>query len=112
MDMITAVATSKSSMSRNCRPSAPGGPTDCQVAPLSVVRSTLPASAAPAPCQPLAHAALSLTAETPRNLAVASVGVGVNCHAHPLPTAPPSLPAETPRNLAVASVGVGVNCHA
>ena len=78
--MITAVFASNASMSRNWRPNAPGGPTDCQEAPLLVVRSTLPSSAAPAPCQPLTQAVRSLTADAPRNLAVASVGVGVSCH--------------------------------
>ena len=79
IDMITAVSASNASMSRNWRPSAPGGPTDCQEAPRFVVLNTLPARAAPVPCQPLTHAVCSLTAEAPRNLAVASVGVGVSC---------------------------------
>ena len=50
----------------------PGGPTDCQVAPRSVVRRTVPRL-------PLAQATFSLTAESPRRLAVEPVGV--TCHA-------------------------------
>src|SRR5687767_14433165 len=56
------------SMSRNCSVSVPGGPTDCQVAPRSVVRRTVPAL-------PLAQATFALTAESPRRLAVEPVGV-------------------------------------
>ena len=48
----------------------PGGPTYCQVAPRSVVRSTTPPS-----LSPLAQTTLALTAEIPRRLAVDPVGV-------------------------------------
>ena len=68
IERITAVSLSNASMSRNWSAEVPGGPTDCQVAPLSVVRSTVPTL-------PLAHAALSLTAESPRSRAVEPVGV-------------------------------------
>ncbi len=47
-------------MSRNWRSAAPGGETFRQLAPPSVVRSTVPAV-------PATHAVLLLTAESPRN---------------------------------------------
>ena len=55
-------------MSRNCSDSVPGGPTDCQVAPRSTVRRTVPPL-------PLDQAVLALTAESPRSEAVEPVGV-------------------------------------
>src|SRR5262245_6989669 len=71
--MITARFAPKAWMSRNWSVEVPGGPTDCQVAPRSVVRKTVPAL-------PLAQATFLLTAESPRRLAVDPVVT--LCHAY------------------------------
>src|SRR3954449_939012 len=73
IERIRALLGPNASMSRNWSVSVPGGPTDCQVAPRSVVRRTVPTL-------PLAQATFALTAESPRRLAVEPVGV--SCQAN------------------------------
>ena len=71
MERITACRAEVASMSRNCSASVPGGPTEAQVAPPSVVRRTVPAV-------PLTQATLRLTADSPRNRC--TLPVAVSCH--------------------------------
>ena len=68
IDRITAWVASNASMSRNCSVSVPGGPTELQLAPLSVVRRTVPVV-------PLTHAVDASMTDRPRNRSCEPVGV-------------------------------------
>jgi hypothetical protein len=59
---------SNASMSRNCSAAVPGGPTELQLVPPSVVRRTVPVV-------PLTHAVWASMADRPRNRSLVPVGV-------------------------------------
>src|ERR1700709_1067464 len=67
MDSATARRASNASMSRNSRAAVPGGPTDSQVRPPLLVRSTVP-------WLPPAQTVLALPTERPRGRGVLPVG--------------------------------------